>query len=193
MLPNVKLSEKVAILATLDPASVAASTVVSTWVPVANVGLVTALLKTGVLGASATVDAKLRQATDNSGTSAKDITGKTITQIVKATGDNKQAMIEVRPEELDVNGGFGYVALSVTVGTAASILDAVLIGSNPRFAPASAFNQAAVVHASADCVRQGHIYRRLRVAFRDRRRADNIADKSFRSCNVEVWRFSSIL
>jgi hypothetical protein len=39
----------------------------------------------GVLGASATVDAKLQQATDNSGTGVKDVTGKAITQLVKAT------------------------------------------------------------------------------------------------------------
>lgn len=145
MNPNVKLSEKVAILATLDPASVAPGTVVTAWVPMANVGLLSALIQTGALGASATVDAKLRQAQDSSGTNAKDVTGKAITQIVKASGDNKQAIVEVRGEELDVNNGFGYVALSVTVGTAASQLSASLIGSSARFAPASAFNQAAVV------------------------------------------------
>jgi hypothetical protein len=144
MNPNVKLSEKVAILATLDPASVAAGTVLTSWVPLANVGQLTALIQTGVLGASATVDAKLRQATDSSGTGAKDVTGKSITQIVKATGDNVQALVEMRAEDLDVNNGFGYVALSVTVGTAASQLSAALIGSATRYLPASTLNQAAV-------------------------------------------------
>lgn len=144
MNPNVKLSEKVAILATLDPASVAAGTVLTAWVPLANVGQLTALIQTGVLGASATVDAKLRQATDSSGTGAKDVTGKAITQIVKATGDNVQAMVEMRAEDLDVNNGFAYVALSVTVGTAASQLSAALIGSSTRYNPASSLNQAAV-------------------------------------------------
>jgi hypothetical protein len=144
MNPNTKFNERVAILATLDPASVAASTVVSGWVSMANFHSIAALIQTGVLGASATIDAKLRQATDSSGTGAKDITGKAITQIVKATGDNKQAMIEARSEDLDVNNGFTYVALSVTVGTAASIFNAALIGNNARFLPASALNQAAV-------------------------------------------------
>lgn len=145
MNPNVKLSEKIAILATLDPASVAASTVVSTYVPMANVHQLTALLQTGVLGTAATIDAKLVQATAAAGTGSKDITGKAITQIVKATGDNKQAMIEVRAEELDVANGFAFVALSVTVGTAASIFGAHVIGASPRFSPASALNQAGVV------------------------------------------------
>jgi hypothetical protein len=142
---NVKLNEKLAILATLDPASVAASTVVSNWVSVANFHSISALIQTGVLGASATIDAKLRQATDSSGTGAKDVTGKAITQIVKASGDNKQATIELRGEDLDVSNGFAYVALSLTVGTAASIVGAALFGANPRFETASAFNQAAVV------------------------------------------------
>jgi hypothetical protein len=145
MNPNVKFSERTAVLATLDPASVAASTVVTTWVPVANFHSICALLQTGTLGASATVDAKLRQAQDSSGTGAKDISGKSITQIVKASGDNKQATIECRGEDLDQANGFGYVALSVTVGTAASQLGAALMGTNPRFLPASGLNQAGVV------------------------------------------------
>jgi hypothetical protein len=103
------------------------------------------LVQTGVLGTSATVDAKLQQALDSSGTSAKDITGKALTQIVKATGDNKQALINVKPEELDTVNGFGFVRLSVTVGVAASQTSAQVLGLNPRFAPADASNQAAVV------------------------------------------------
>lgn len=145
MFANLKLSERVAVLATLDPASVAASTVLTAWVPAANFHRIAALIETGVLGASATVDAKLRQATDNAGTGAKDITGKSITQIVNASGDNKQAMLECSADDLDGANGFAYVALSVTVGTAASIVAAQLLGVAPRFAPASAFNQAAVV------------------------------------------------
>lgn len=145
MNPNEKMNEKVAILATLDPASVAASTVVTAWVSVANFNSISALIQTGVLGASATIDAKLRQATDNAGTGAKDVTGKVITQIVAASGNNVQASIESRVDDLDINGGFNFVALSVTVGTAASMLSALLLGSNPRFQPASIFNKTTVV------------------------------------------------
>lgn len=144
MNPNVKISEKLAILATLDPASVAAGTVLTAWVPVAGFNSIAALIQTGILGASATVDAKLRQATDASGTGAKDIANKALTQIVKASGDNVQAIVECRADDLDTNNGYGYVALSVTVGAAASILGAALIGGNARFMPASASNQAAV-------------------------------------------------
>lgn len=144
MLPSAKISEQAAVLATINPVSTA-TTVTSGWVSAANCERFLALIQTGVLGTSATVDAKLQQATDASGTSAKDITGKAITQIVKASGDNKQAEINLRAEELDVNGGFAFVQLSVTVGTAASLVAGVLLGGVAKNLPASALNQAGVV------------------------------------------------
>lgn len=58
------------------------------------------------MGASATLDAKLRQATDSAGSNAKDIAGKAITQIVKATGDNKKVLMSLMATDLDSNGGF---------------------------------------------------------------------------------------
>lgn len=145
MFMNTRPSENIAVLATLDAASVAASTVTTAWV---NAGLwlqILALIKTGALGASATVDAKLQQATDSAGTGAKDVTGKAITQVVAATGNNKQVYINLKGQELDVTNGFSFVRLSVTVGTAASILDATLFGLLPRFGSAEALNQATLV------------------------------------------------
>lgn len=91
-----------------------------------------------------TVDAKLQQATDSGGTGAKDVTGKAITQLLAAGGNNRQAIIEARDTDLDVNNGFAYVRLSITVGTAASLIQALLLGTNPIFVPASAFKQAGV-------------------------------------------------
>ena len=145
MFPNAKASELLAILATIDPASQAVGTATTGWVSVTNHHGFIAVVQTGVLGTAATVDAKLQQATDSSGTGAKDITGKSITQILKATGDNKQTLINVKPEELDTVNGFGFVRVTVTVGVAASITGAQLLGVNPRFAPADTGNQAAVV------------------------------------------------
>jgi hypothetical protein len=145
MLANAKISEQLALLATIDPVSQGAGTVNTGWVSIAQPERLMALIQTGVLGASATVDAKLQQATDSSGTSAKDVTGKAITQIVKASGDNKQAIINCRAEELDTNGGFAYVRLSITVGTAASLVSAQLWGGFMANLPANAYNQAGVV------------------------------------------------
>lgn len=140
-----RFSDRNAILSTIDPASISAGTVLSGWVPVARFHRIAALIVTGALGTSATIDAKLRQATDSSGTGAKDITGKSITQLVKASHDNKQAIIEVQADDLDTTNGFTHVALSLTVGTASSIAAAVLLGVNGRYLPASDFDDADVV------------------------------------------------
>lgn len=145
MFPNIKGSEALSILATIDPASQAAGTVSSGWVSVANFHAFLAVVETGVLGATATLDAKIQQAQDNSGTGVKDVTGKAIVQIVKASGDNKQALLNFRPEDVDNANNFAFVRLSLTVGVAASIVAGKVLGVHPRYAPADAYNQAAVV------------------------------------------------
>ena len=145
MFPNAKGIELFAVLATIDPASLAVGTVTTGWLSVANFHALVASIETGALGTSATLDAKLQQALDSSGTSAKDITGKAITQLTQAGGGSaKQILINVKPEELDTVNGFGFVRLSITVGVAASLAGAQVLGVNPRYATADAFNQAAV-------------------------------------------------
>ncbi len=137
-MPNIKPSDKLTLLAVLDPISQGAATVTTAWVSMATFENMVAVIHSGVLGASATLDAKLQQAQDGSGTGAKDITGKALVQLTKAASkDNKQAFINLRSEELDVNGGFSYVRLSVTVAVAASLISAELYGLDARYQPAT--------------------------------------------------------
>jgi hypothetical protein len=145
MLPNSKPSETIACLADIAPISQGVGTASSGWVPVKNFHAIMAEIKTGVLGTSATVDAKIQQATSAAGAGAKDITGKGITQIVKATGDNKTVFVNVRPQELDTNGNFAFIQLTITVGTAASLVTGTLLGFASRFGPASDLNDSDVV------------------------------------------------
>lgn len=145
MFPNAKGSEELSLLATIDPASQAAGTVMTGWISVANFHGLLATVETGVLGTSATVDAQLQQALDSSGTSSKVVTNKAITQLQQAaSGSNKYVLINCRPEELDTVNGFGFVRLSITVGVAASLVAGKLLGVNPRYATADAFNGANV-------------------------------------------------
>lgn len=146
---NARLAELLSVLATIDPVSQAAGTVTTGWISAANHERFLATIQTGVMGASGTIDAKLQQASDNSGTGVKDVTNKAITQIVKASGDNKQAEINLRADELDLANGFTYFRLSITVGTAASLISAMVRGGVPKNAPASALNQAGVVQTVA--------------------------------------------
>jgi len=134
-MPNIKPSDKIAVGAVLDPVSQAAATVTTGWVSMQVAENLLAILQVGAFGASATVDAKLQQASDSTGTGAKDITGKAITQMVAAGGNNKQIMINVRSEELDVTNAFCFVRLSVTVGTAATLISALLLQLDGRYQP----------------------------------------------------------
>jgi hypothetical protein len=145
MFPNAKGSEQLSILATLDPGNQATGAANTGWVPLNTHHGLLALVQTGALATGATVDAKLQQALDISGSGAKDVAGKAITQLSQANnGANCQALINLRPEELDVNNGFAYVRLMVTVATAAANTSAQLLGVNPRLASAETANQAAV-------------------------------------------------
>jgi hypothetical protein len=144
MFPNSRLSENLALLASIDPVSQAAGTVTTGWVSMGKFARLMALIDVGAFGAAATVDAKLQQATSAAGAGVKDIANKAITQLVAAGGNNRQAAIDLRDDELDVNGGFAYVRLSVTVGAAATLISALLVGASPRNGLASDSNQAGV-------------------------------------------------
>jgi hypothetical protein len=118
-----------------------------------------AVLMVGTLGASATVDAKIQQASDGSGTGAKDLTtAKSITQLTQAGTDaNKQVLINVRPDDLDLDNNFTHIRLSVTVATAACLIAALVLGFNARFGSASD-NDAATVERDRGVSR---LYRRV--------------------------------
>jgi hypothetical protein len=137
MFTNALASEQVAVVANIDPDAYTAATYTSGWVAMKNYESILAIVQAGTLGSSATLDGKIEQATDSAGTGAKDITGKAITQLTQAgTDSDKQALINVRREELDLDNGFDYVRLSITVGTATSDAGGIVLGVNPRNGPA---------------------------------------------------------
>lgn len=138
MTPNNRPSEVTALVGIIDPDAYAAGAVSTGWVDASKFFKFLAIIMAGDLGASATLDAKIEQAKDASGTAAKDLTGKAITQLTKAgTDDNKQALINIRSEELDINGGFTHLRLTMTTAAATSDSGGILLGFNPRYGPAS--------------------------------------------------------
>jgi hypothetical protein len=145
MLLNAKPSEVVGIVAKIDPDATAASTVTSGWVAAKNYQAFMAIVIAGALGSSATLDGKLEQAQDGSGTGAKDITGKAITQLTQAgTDSSKQAVINLRPEELDVDNAFTHFRLSMTVATATSDVGGLVLGLFPARGPATGVDATTV-------------------------------------------------
>lgn len=122
-LDNRRLNELIIPIATLPPVTGAQASVESGWVDMALERQVLAVLNGGVFGTS--IDLKLQQATDNSGTSKKDITGKALTQIVAS---NKVATIECSNYELDADNAFTFLAMDITTIGATAAAAAVLYG-----------------------------------------------------------------
>lgn len=141
---NVIPSNRATLVGVIAPDAHAVGDVSTGWVKAADFFYFLAAIYAGALGSSATIDAKIEQATDNTGTGAKDVTGKAITQI---DTDSRQALINVGGEDLDFNNGFDYIRVTITVGTATSDVFASLQGFDARYAPGEHVSSVAEVVA----------------------------------------------
>jgi hypothetical protein len=145
MHPNLKASELAAVVGVIDPDVSAAGAFSTGWIAAKDFQQFLAIVLAGTLGTSGTLDAKLEQATDASGTGVKDITGKLITQLTQAgTDSDKQALINLRPEELDVDNAFTHFRLTITVAVATSDAGGIVLGLTPRDGFANAKDAATV-------------------------------------------------
>lgn len=134
--PNILLSDRVRILGVIDPDVQVAGALSSEWVAMADVANLMAIVMVGTMVTASTVDAKLEQATDSGGTGVKDITGKAITQLTEAgTDDDKQAIINLRPDELDTDNDFTHARLTMTVAVDDSDTAALVLISEARYEP----------------------------------------------------------
>lgn len=112
----------------IDPDAYAASTVTGAWVSMAEFTEAAAIIIVGAMGVSSTLDAKLQQATDATGSGAKDITGKAITQLTEAGADGDEIVtIPLRAGEIDIANAFTHVRVQVTTAVAAVDYGAVLV------------------------------------------------------------------
>ncbi|WP_417794598.1 hypothetical protein [Terasakiella pusilla] len=138
-------SASIGIIGLIEPDATAVGAHSTGWISMSDFQAISAVVMAGALGASATVDAKIEQAKSDAGADAKDLTGAVITQLTKDNGDdNKQAVIEVWGEDLDIKNMYSHVRLTVTVGGANSDLGAIVLGTHPRQGPASDLNLASV-------------------------------------------------
>ncbi|MGE4338203.1 MAG: hypothetical protein AB7E55_19825 [Pigmentiphaga sp.] len=135
---NVGLSNSLPVAGVIDPDAYTAATYTTAWIDMAVFRAILAVIQVGTMATSSTVDAKIQQASDASGTGAKDVTGKAITQLTEAgTDSDKQVAIEVWEDELDIANDFTHVRLSVTVAAAASDMSAIVLGLGARYQPAA--------------------------------------------------------
>jgi len=96
-----------------DITSDGAATLPAAYINVSDYDYFGFLISTGVI--DGTIDAKVVQATaaSDGGSDSKDVSGAAITQLVDAN-DNDQVSIVVESRKLDLNGGFNYIALTLT-------------------------------------------------------------------------------
>jgi hypothetical protein len=142
---TVRPSDRAAVVGIIDPDAYAAGTVTTGWIDMTQYNELMAVVMAGTLGAAATLDAKFQQATTAAGAGAKDITGALITQLTQAgTDSDKQAIINLWAEDLDVDGGFAFAQLSMTVAVATSDAGAVVLGMAKRHGAASSGDLASV-------------------------------------------------
>ena len=136
-----QLSETLAVVATVDPQVVNNTSASSDYVDMENFRRVIFVIAVGAT--DTTVDAKIQEAQDASGTGAQDLSGKAITQL-SATDDNKQAIIEVAAEELSDN--YTHVKCVVTAGSGSTGAYVAVIGlaGVARYEPASDLDLASV-------------------------------------------------
>jgi hypothetical protein len=140
------LSQHLAIAADgIHSASVSTSGATTGAVDLSKFRKVLFVIDTGTLGTSGTLDFQVTGSATSGGTYTA-IPNTAITQIVKASGDNKYAIVEVDSGKVGaLNLGYLFIKGSLTPGTAAANSAVFVLGAYTRFEPASAQNPAAVV------------------------------------------------
>jgi len=118
----------------------------SAWVVMANYHRGILILKVLAMGAGATLDQSVRQATTTAGAGAAAIAGKAFTQLTQAGGDvGALNCMELRTEELNVTGGFDCVSVRTTVAVANVVIAYQFYGRVPRFPPVGVANWNEVI------------------------------------------------
>jgi hypothetical protein len=141
-------TDRVALVAAIDPDAYTAAAYTTDWVDMTKFKTLMAVVYVGTMATNSTVDAKLQAADDGAGSNPIDLTGKAITQLTEAgTDSDKQAIINLREDEINAQAttaGKQFVALVVTVTTAASDMGAAIYGLDPVYNVASDADLASV-------------------------------------------------
>ncbi len=143
-----QLTEALSIQGKIDPVSQGAGSVtIGTGVDMAKFRRALFILDVGAFGASATVDMKLVESNSSNLSGATDVAGTSvaITQLVAAGGNNRVATLEIRADQVTKR----YVGVTVTVGTAATLIGVIALGGEAVQKPGKAADIAAVAQRLA--------------------------------------------
>ena len=139
-------------LAFEQPSTVQIGTTVTPYVSLSGYHRAHLDILVGTMAAGATLDCQLLQAQDALGTNAKVIANKAgtgnkaITQLTQAGGDGNELLrIELQTEELDVDGGFDFIAAQLVVAVNTVAAAGVLYGCIARYKPTPTTNWTEIV------------------------------------------------
>lgn len=124
-----------ALAGVVDPQSVNNSSVSSDWIDLSKFRAVLFVLMAGAT--DTTIDFKLQEAKDASGTGAQDIPGRSISALSGAD-DNKQAAIAVNGDQITRNSGYRFVrgVANLGNGSTGGVIAVAALGLCPRYGPA---------------------------------------------------------
>lgn len=143
-----KLSERLAVVATIDPASRNSGTTTnSDVIDMAYIPRVLIVTCVGAITSGGSLDVTAYANTANSTSGGTAITGKTLAAGTHSdTGDNNtQSLIEVTAEDVrDAVSGGRYLYVAGVTADAAVIYGVTILGEVTRFRPASDYDLASV-------------------------------------------------
>jgi hypothetical protein len=127
------VNDHIAVVDVIDPQAITAGAtgVLTGAIDMKDYSKVMAIISSGTLGTSGTLDASWTGCATSGGTYAA-VTGKAITQLVKASNDNDIVVLECS-EEAAAAQGFRYLKLHLVAGTANATSAAVVVGVPANF------------------------------------------------------------
>lgn len=131
--------ERHEVLDMISPQS-ASSAISGSWVSIAGFEEIAIIVQIGAIAASGVFNLDVNQATDSSGTGAKNVTdaaGNNVAITALAdTDDDVFIGIALRPEYFDAEGGFEFVRVTATPSVAATLFSVVTLGARAHYKPA---------------------------------------------------------
>lgn len=138
-----KISERIAVVATIDPDVNTTATYNTDWIDMQDFTSAMFVVLAGVLADSGTLDFTVQEAKTATGGSAQALATGVLNMTQLTTGDNDtQSIIDVGKE--DLTQAFRYVRGVLVVAVNSADCAVIALGNKGTYQPASAFDLASV-------------------------------------------------
>ena len=140
---SARASEKVAVVATIDPDAATVGTLNTDWIAIEDFQQVLFVIMAGIIVGTGTLDFKVQEADTSTGANAATLASGTLNITQLDTGDNdSQVLVNVDAEML--SNTFTHVRGVLVMGTAGADVAVLGLGLLPRDGPANKKDLASV-------------------------------------------------